>query len=63
MAATPAMVMTGAALCPIIGGALVKALDYASLGVAAFATAALAVAGFSHIPWPMPAATFLGATK
>ena len=37
LAATPAMLMTGAAIGPILGGTLVKALGYGSLGAAALA--------------------------
>lgn len=50
MAATPAMVMIGAAIGPILGGTLVKTSGYGSLGVAALFIAALAVFCFSRIP-------------
>ncbi len=50
MAATPAMVIVGAAIGPILGGTLVKAFGYGSLGLAAAAIAALAVFCFSRIP-------------
>lgn len=50
MAATPAMVMIGAAIGPILGGTLVKAHGYGSLGLAALFIAALAVFCFSRIP-------------
>jgi predicted MFS family arabinose efflux permease len=50
MAATPAMLMTGAAIGPILGGTLVKAFGYGSLGAAALAIGALAVFCFSRIP-------------
>lgn len=50
LAATPAMIMIGAAIGPILGGTLVKAAGYGSLGIAAVAIAAAAVAAFSRIP-------------
>jgi predicted MFS family arabinose efflux permease len=50
MAATPAMMMTGAAIGPILGGTLVKAFGYGSLGIAAVAIGAIAVFCFSRIP-------------
>ncbi|MCW5645064.1 MAG: MFS transporter [Rhodoferax sp.] len=50
MAATPAMMMTGAAIGPILGGTLVKAFGYASLGAAAWLIAAVAIFCFSRIP-------------
>lgn len=50
LAATPAMMMTGAAIGPILGGTLVKAFGYGSLAVAAAAIAALAVACFMRLP-------------
>ncbi|MBP6900145.1 MAG: MFS transporter [Burkholderiaceae bacterium] len=56
MAATPAMLMVGAAIGPILGGSLVKGLGYASLGWAAVAIAVLAVACFSRLP-SQPGAT------
>lgn len=46
VAATPAMVMTGAAVGPILGGTLVKMSGYSSLGFAAVIIAACAVACF-----------------
>lgn len=55
LAATPAMMMTGAAIGPILGGTLVKAFGYGSLAVAAAAIAALAVACFSRLPAPAAA--------
>lgn len=55
LAATPAMLMTGAAIGPILGGTLVKAFGYGSLAVAAAAIAALAVACFSRLPAPAAA--------
>lgn len=50
MAATPAMLMVGAAIGPILGGTLIKLLGYGSLGVAALVMAAVAVSCFSCIP-------------
>lgn len=52
LAATPAMLMTGAAVGPILGGTLVKGFGYGSLAFAAAAIAALAVACFSRLPAP-----------
>jgi predicted MFS family arabinose efflux permease len=49
-AATPAMVMAGAAAGPLLGGVLVKHFGYGSLGAAALVVGALAVLCFSHIP-------------
>jgi predicted MFS family arabinose efflux permease len=46
VAATPAMVMAGAAVGPILGGTLVKMAGYSSLGFAAVLIAACAVACF-----------------
>lgn len=50
LAATPAMIMTGAAIGPILGGTLVKAFGYGSLAVAAAVTAAISVACFRQLP-------------
>lgn len=50
MAATPAMLMVGAAIGPVLGGTLVKASGYASLGLAALVIGAVALACFSRIP-------------
>jgi len=50
LAATPAMIMTGAAVGPILGGTLVKSFGYGSLAFAAAAVAAGAVACFSRLP-------------
>jgi predicted MFS family arabinose efflux permease len=46
VAATPAMLMIGAAIGPILGGSVVKSAGYASLGLAAALVAACAVACF-----------------
>lgn len=50
LAATPAMLMAGAAIGPILGGTLVKALGYGSLGGAALLIGTVAVFCFSRIP-------------
>ncbi|MFM2404329.1 MAG: hypothetical protein RL223_2209 [Pseudomonadota bacterium] len=50
MAATPAMLMVGAAIGPILGGTLVKNLGYGSLGAAAWLMAIVAVGCFSRLP-------------
>jgi predicted MFS family arabinose efflux permease len=50
MAATPAMLMIGAAIGPVLGGTLVQAFGYGSLGAAAVSIAAVAVFCFSRIP-------------
>lgn len=52
MAATPAMLMTGAAIGPILGGTLVKGFGYGALGVAALCIGVLALACFSRLPAP-----------
>lgn len=46
VSATPAMVMAGAAVGPVLGGTLVRASGYPALGVAAAAIAAIACACF-----------------
>ena len=56
LAATPAMMMAGAALGPVLGGTLVKWSGYESLAVAAVLVAACAVACFSQAR-PSAAAT------
>ncbi|HEU4460045.1 MAG TPA: MFS transporter [Methylibium sp.] len=56
MAATPAMLMIGAAIGPILGGTLVKAFGYGSLGAAAAVIAVVAVACFAKLPRPGAAA-------
>ena len=56
LAATPAMVMTGAALGPVLGGTLVKNFGYASLAAAAACIALIAVACFMRVKDPSPAA-------
>lgn len=49
LAATPAMLMFGAAIGPILGGTLVKVLGYGSLGVAALVIDGLAMLAFARI--------------
>ena len=56
MAATPAMLMTGAAIGPILGGTLVKSLGYGSIGVVALCIAVVAVACFWRVQ-PAPVAS------
>ena len=43
VAATPAMLMVGAAIGPILGGTLVKSLGYGALGIAALLIDAVAL--------------------
>ncbi|VVE88626.1 MFS transporter [Pandoraea bronchicola] len=50
VAATPAMVMTGAAIGPLLGGTLVKFVSLASLGYAGMLFGAVALICFSRIP-------------
>lgn len=50
LAATPAMLMIGAAIGPVLGGTLVQAFGYGSLGAAAVSIAAVAVFCFSRVP-------------
>jgi predicted MFS family arabinose efflux permease len=52
VAATPAMLMTGAAIGPVLGGTLVKQFGYGSLGVTAVLIAAAAVFCFSGLRRP-----------
>lgn len=56
LAATPAMMMTGAAIGPILGGTLVKVFGYGSLALAAAVIAAVAVFCFSRLPAQTPVA-------
>jgi predicted MFS family arabinose efflux permease len=62
MAATPAMLMVGAAIGPVLGGTLVKSFGYGSLGAAAIAIGAIAVFAFSRMPNDAGAAAPQGAT-
>jgi predicted MFS family arabinose efflux permease len=50
LAATPAMLMIGAAIGPVLGGTLVKTFGYGSLGAAAALIGAGAVFCFSRVP-------------
>lgn len=50
VAGTPAMLMTGAALGPVIGGTLVQTFGYPSLGIAALAVDLAAVLLFFFLP-------------
>jgi predicted MFS family arabinose efflux permease len=52
LAGTPAMLMIGAAVGPILGGTLVQGFGYGSLGVAAVIVAAIAVFLFSRVHAP-----------
>jgi predicted MFS family arabinose efflux permease len=54
LAATPAMLMTGAAIGPVLGGTLVKFHGYGSLALAAALIAAIAVFCFSRLPAQAP---------
>ena len=49
VAATPAMVMVGAALGPIVGGTLVKSVGYVALGFAAAIVALLVLSCFTRL--------------
>jgi len=49
LAGTPAMLMIGAAVGPILGGTLVQSFGYGSLGIAAVVIAAIAVILFSRV--------------
>jgi predicted MFS family arabinose efflux permease len=50
LAATPAMLMLGSALGPLLGGVLVKSFGYGTLGLAAAVFATVAVVCFSRLP-------------
>ena len=52
LAGTPAMLMTGAAIGPILGGTLVQTFGYPSLGVAAVVTSICAVGLFAKVHAP-----------
>ena len=56
MAATPAMLMIGAAIGPVLGGVLVQTLGYASLGPVAIVLGSVAVLCFSRLPTQVAAA-------
>ncbi|WP_368517631.1 MFS transporter [Rhizobium sp.] len=49
VAATPAMLMTGAAIGPILGGTLIKMSGYTAIGFAACVCATLAFLAFSRV--------------
>ena len=53
LAATPAMLMVGAAIGPILGGTLVKFSGYPAIGVAVVIVAVLAIASFSRARVPV----------
>lgn len=52
LAGTPAMLMTGAAIGPILGGTLIQTFGYPSLGVAAVVTSICAVGLFAKVHAP-----------
>lgn len=52
LSATPAMLMAGAAVGPVLGGTLVKFFGYGSLGFAAIALCGAAVMCFRQLPRP-----------
>jgi predicted MFS family arabinose efflux permease len=54
MAATPAMLMVGAAIGPVLGGTLVKTAGYGSLGLAAVLIGGVAVFCMSRLPGHVP---------
>lgn len=55
LAATPAMLMVGAAIGPVLGGTLVKTAGYGSLGLAAVLIGTVAVVCMSRLTGPAPA--------
>ena len=55
LAGTPAMLMIGAMIGPILGGVLVQAFGYPALGVAAVALSACAIGLFAKLLAPMSA--------
>ena len=54
MAATPAMVMIGAAIGPVLGGILVQSFGYPSLGPVALGLGSVAVTCFSRLSIKIP---------
>jgi predicted MFS family arabinose efflux permease len=62
MAATPAMVMIGAAIGPVLGGILVQSVGYASLGPVAIVLGSVAVLCFSRLPLKTPDALLCATT-
>jgi predicted MFS family arabinose efflux permease len=61
MAATPSMLMVGAAIGPVLGGTLVKTAGYGSLGLAAVLIGTLAVLCMSRLPGHAPSSLAQGA--
>lgn len=61
MAATPAMVMVGAAIGPVLGGSLIKGWGYGAIGIVALAIAVFAVVCFFRLPRHAPQAAHLPA--
>ncbi|MGN5519084.1 MFS transporter [Halopseudomonas sp. Lyrl_26] len=55
LAATPAMMMAGAAIGPVLGGTLIKFFGYPALGAAAAVAALMAVMCFRLLPEEAPA--------
>lgn len=62
MAATPAMVMLGAAIGPFLGGTLVKVFGYGAIGGAALTIGVIAAMAFSRLPRTTPSAAPIGVT-
>ncbi len=52
MAATPAIMLSGAAIGPVLGGTLVKIASYPAIGMAAVLIGALAMICFAQLPRP-----------
>lgn len=50
LAATPAMMMTGAAIGPVLGGTLVKFAGYSAIGIAAMMLGGIALLCFAQLP-------------
>jgi predicted MFS family arabinose efflux permease len=50
LAATPAMMLTGAAIGPVLGGTLVKASGYPAVGIAALVIGGLSLLCFAQLP-------------
>lgn len=50
LAATPAMMMTGSAIGPVLGGTLVKFAGYSAIGVAAMVLGGIALLCFTQLP-------------
>lgn len=49
MAATPAMLMAGAAIGPVLGGTLVKLIGYHGIGIAAFVFGVISIVCFTRV--------------